>query len=157
MARYLLVDGHSVLFGVPDLARIHRREQRRARELLRARLERLHDISSWRVTLVYDGRRGQREGSVLAGTNNPMVVIYSSRGQTADSIIERLALQASDPTRVTVVTADGGERLAVQAAGAEVRDPLWLMAECEAVEREWNREVGRFLERDRKRGNRLFD
>ncbi|GAB4243265.1 MAG: hypothetical protein OHK005_07550 [Candidatus Methylacidiphilales bacterium] len=156
-ARYLLVDGHSVLFAVPELARIHRKEQRLARHLLRTRLERLHDISPWRVTLVFDGRLGQNDGSVLGGTANPMVVIYSRADQTADSIIERLTHQAPDPTRVTVVTADRAEQLTVEAAGAEVRSPEWLMAECSAIDQEWEREVMRHLEKGRTQGQRLFD
>lgn len=156
-ARYLLVDGHSVLFAVPELAQVHRTNQRRARQLLQTKLERLHDISHWRVTLVFDGRQGHHDGSVLSGTANPMVVIYSRADQTADSIIERLTQQANDPARVTVVTADRAEQLMVEAAGAEVRSPEWLMAECSARDSEWTREVTRALERGRGRGQRLFD
>jgi predicted RNA-binding protein with PIN domain len=155
--RYLVVDGHSVLFSVPDYARLHLAEPRKARHLLQNHLARLHDTSHWRVTLVYDGRRGTDDFPILAATKNPMVVIYSRQGQTADSIIERLTLQVDDPSRVSVVTADRAEQITVEAAGAEVHSPSWLVSELQRNDQIWQSFLSSALNEKTKQRHRLFD
>jgi predicted RNA-binding protein with PIN domain len=127
---YLVVDGHSVIFQLPDLRACHQRQPRLARLELQARLARLHDSGPWLVTLVFDGRQGGRDPAP-PGT---MPVIYSTQHQSADSIIERLVASAPDPRRVHVVTADHAEALTVEAHGATVHSPLWLEETCRASE-----------------------
>src|SRR5476651_305352 len=88
-ARYLVVDGHSVIFAWPDLRALHDRNRAAARKALADQLQRLHDITPWRVTLVLDGKLGT---AVSTGPARPtdMVISYATADQTADSIIERL-------------------------------------------------------------------
>jgi len=130
---YLLVDGHSVIFHWPDLRQLHAREPAKCRSTLISLLRQLHDGGHWLVTLVFDGKSGPRE----AADPGSMVVLYSTAGQTADSIIERLTAQVPDPGRVFVITADQAERLTVESLGAYVFSPDWLRDEIERNHLEW--------------------
>jgi len=128
-SRYLLVDGHSVIFHLPYLCHLHRNNPRKAREELRHSLEHLHDSSHWRVTLVYDGA-----GSKPDASREPrsMAIIYSAQGQTADSIIEQIVASQVDRDAILVVTADEAERQTVEALGANCTSPEWLEGEISA-------------------------
>ena len=55
-ARYLIVDGHSVIFAWPELRKLHARRSSLAREAL---LKQLRDYQDWtgvRVVAVFDGK-----------------------------------------------------------------------------------------------------
>ena len=87
--RYLVVDGHSVIFAWHDLRALHERNRALARKTLADFLRQMHDTTEWRVTLVLDGKLGT---VVKNPTPKPtdMVICYATADQTADSIIERL-------------------------------------------------------------------
>lgn len=126
MSRYLLVDGHSVIFNWQELCALHSRNSSQARDLLRRQLEDLHDSGEWRVTLVFDGK-----GEKVSEEKDPasMVVLYSQGDQTADSIIEKIVGQQKDRSNITVVTGDEAERQTIEALGAIVTSPDWLEGE----------------------------
>jgi predicted RNA-binding protein with PIN domain len=44
--RYLVVDGHSVIFAWPDLRALHERNRPAARKALADRLQQLHDTTA---------------------------------------------------------------------------------------------------------------
>ncbi len=127
--RYLVIDGHSVLFSWPELRGLHQRQPRQAREELIRRLEKFHDAGSWELTLVFDGKAG------TAPVRRPgdMVVAYSKRDQTADAVIEALVASQKDRSTVTVVTADEAEKTTVEALGGFCVSPEWLKLEMESV------------------------
>jgi predicted RNA-binding protein with PIN domain len=129
-ARYLVVDGHSVIFSWPELRGLHDRNRASARRTLAGQLGRLHDTSSWRVTLVLDGKMGgpAREGPART---DEMVVCYGTRDQTADSIIERLVAGSGRAGEILVVTADEVEKRTVESLGATGVSPEWLRQEME--------------------------
>ena len=130
--KYLLVDGHSVIYGWPELRALHLRQPNKCREVLIRLLTDLHDSSDWLVTLVFDGKTGPTEPA----QPGKLAVIYSKEGQTADSIIERLVGLAPDPARVFVVTADGAERVTVEALGAIAISPDRLTEELDLAGRD---------------------
>jgi predicted RNA-binding protein with PIN domain len=131
-ARYLVVDGHSVIFAWADLRALHDRNRAAARRALLERLQALHDSTSWRVTVVLDGTHGT---AVPTGPRQPsdMAVAYGTSDRTADSIIERLVASAAQASAVTVVTADEAERLCVESLGASTVSPAWLREELTAA------------------------
>src|ERR1700676_3796834 len=88
-ARYLVVDGHSVIFAWSDLRALHERNRAAARKALADRLQHLHDTTPWRVTLVLDGKLGTVVASGARQATD-MVISYATADQTADSIIERM-------------------------------------------------------------------
>jgi predicted RNA-binding protein with PIN domain len=129
-AHYLVVDGHSVIFAWADLRKLHDRNRASARKALIDRLQHLHDTTTWRVTLILDGKQGT---AVPMGSRKPtdMVVSYATADQTADSIIERLVAASGVAKEILVVTADEAERLTVESLGASTVSPDWLRRELE--------------------------
>jgi len=127
-AHYLVIDGHSVIFAWPDLRKLHEQNRSAARKALADRLQHLHDTTTWRVTLILDGKLG---GTSATGKRKPtdMVISYASADQTADSIIERLVAASGVAGQIVVVTADEAERLTVESLGAATASPAWLRKE----------------------------
>lgn len=119
-ARYLIVDGHSIIFTWPELRKLHARRSSLAREAL---LKQLRDYQDWtgvRVVAVFDGK-----GRKVESTSEPaeVQVFYSRSGQSADSIIERLTSRYGKRFDLTVATSDSMEAETVHACGAEWVSP----------------------------------
>lgn len=112
--RILLVDGHSMIFQWPDLTLQHARKTAVARETLIRMLTGLQDNSDWTVAVVFDGK-GVKPNE--ASEPHGIKVFYSKEGQTADSIIERLAAKYATEYDVTVATDDNLERTTVESLG----------------------------------------
>lgn len=103
--RSLIVDGYNVIHAHPDLAPLADTDL----DLARARLVELlaqHAVRrSVDVIVVFDGGGGTAE----APTEEEMLgvrVLFSRRGQSADALIESLAMASPDPGDVTVATSD---------------------------------------------------
>ena len=126
--RYLVIDGHSVIFAWADLRQLHDQNRAAARKALADKLQHLHDTTAWRVTLVLDGKLGT---AVPVGKRKPtdMVISYATADQTADSIIERLVAVSGMAEQILVITADEAERLTVESLGAATGSPDWLRRE----------------------------
>lgn len=114
--RYLIVDGHSVIFAWPELRALHERRSSLAREALIKRLRNYQDWTGVRVVVVFDG-----SGSTTTELSEPgeIQVFYSRDGQTADAVIERLASKYAADLDLIVATSDSMERQTVIASGAE--------------------------------------
>jgi predicted RNA-binding protein with PIN domain len=128
--KILLVDGHSMIFDWPDLAAMHARNTAAAREELVKRLTGLQDNTEWTVAVVFDGK-GVKASS--DGTPHGIAVFYSKSGQTADSIIERLAAKYAKDHEVTVATNDRLERTTAEAFGSNTISGMQLRAEMESA------------------------
>jgi uncharacterized protein len=118
--RYLIVDGHSIIFAWPELRKVHARRSSLAREAL---LKQLRDYQDWtgvRVVAVFDGK-----GKKVEATSDPaeVQVFYSRSGQSADAIIERLASKYAKQHDLMVATSDSMEAETVRACGAESISP----------------------------------
>jgi len=123
--RYLLVDGHSVIFAWPELRGVHEANPAQARELLCRRLRTYQDQTGERVVVVFDGKGAK----AASGRENPddIQIIYAPASRTADSIIERLAAQYGETYPLTVATADRLEQMTVFSFGALCIDPAQLL------------------------------
>ena len=119
-ARYLLVDGHSIIFAWPELRKLHARRSSLARETLIKQLRNYQDWTGMRVVVVFDGK-----GTKIEATSEPgeVQIFYSRSGQSADAIIERLASKYAQCFELTVATGDSMEAETVQACGAEWISP----------------------------------
>jgi uncharacterized protein len=118
--RYLLVDGHSIIFAWPQLRKLHQRRSSLAREALIKQLRHYQDWTGVPVVIVFDGK-----GSKVDTSSDPgdVQIVYSRRGQTADAIIERLASKYADRFELGVATSDSMEGQTVLASGAEWISP----------------------------------
>ncbi|MEO8044533.1 MAG: NYN domain-containing protein [Spartobacteria bacterium] len=121
--QYLLVDGHSIIFAWPELRSLHERRTSLAREALVKQLRDFQDWTGIRVVAVFDGR-----GTSVSHEAEPgeIQVFYSRLGQTADSIIERLASKYAERYRLIVATGDYLEQETASASGAETLSPEGL-------------------------------
>ena len=118
--RYLVVDGHSVIFAWPELRKIHERRSSLAREALTKQLRDYQDWTGVRVVIVFDGK-----GAQVSATSrcDDVQIFYSRSGQTADAIIERLASKYAERFDLRVATSDLREAETVHASGAEWLSP----------------------------------
>ena len=119
-ARYLIVDGHSVIFAWPELRKLHVRRSSLAREALVKRLRDYQDWTGVHVVVVFDGN-----GRKIETISDPaeVQVFYSRTGQTADAIVERLASKYAKRFELMVATSDSFEAETVVACGAEWISP----------------------------------
>jgi uncharacterized protein len=119
-SRYLIVDGHSVIFAWSELRKLQARRSSLAREALIKRLRDYQDWAGVRVVVVFDGK-----GRKIEATSAPadIQVFYSRTGQTADAIIERLASKYARRFELMVATSDSMEGETVEACGAEWISP----------------------------------
>ncbi len=115
--RYLIVDGHSVIFAWPELRKLHNRRTALAREELIKQLTQYQDASDVRVVAVFDGK-----GEAANRTDEPggIQIFYSAAGQTADAIIERLVAKYAGKYELMVATSDFMEQQTATSFGALV-------------------------------------
>ena len=123
--RYLLVDGHSVIFAWPELRVLHDRRTSLARDALVSTLRHYQDWTGIHVVVVFDG-----QGTSIGQTSHAgdIQIFYSRSGQTADSIIERLAGKYAHQFLLTIATSDRLEQETASAFGAECISPEMLRA-----------------------------
>jgi len=119
-ARYLIVDGHSIIFAWPELRTLHERRASAARDELIKRLRNYQDWTGVRVVIVFDGK-----GTKVSTTSDPgdLQIFYSRSGQTADAIIERVANKYAEQFELMVAISDTMEAETVQACGAQWISP----------------------------------
>src|SRR2546430_16574776 len=121
--RYLIVDGHSVIFAWPELRKLQARRSALAREALLKQLRHYQDWTGVRVVIVFDGKGKKIDASSEPGE---VQIFYSRTGQSADAIIERLASKYAKQFELMVATSDSLEAETVQACGAEWISPEGL-------------------------------
>ncbi|MEY2496902.1 MAG: uncharacterized protein QOD12_458 [Verrucomicrobiota bacterium] len=127
---YLIVDGHSVIFAWPELRQLHARRTSLARDALVKKLRDYQDWTGVRVAVVFDGK-----GSTVSASADPgeIQIFYSREGQTADSVIERLASKYAPRFKLLVATSDVLEQETASASGAECISAealRWLLDEA---------------------------
>ncbi len=113
---YLIVDGHSVIFAWPELLELHQRRTSLARDVLVKKLRDYQDWTGVRAIVVFDGKGAAVEASSEPGE---IQIFHSRLGQTADSIVERLASKYGSQFRLLVATNDYLEQQTTTACGAE--------------------------------------
>jgi hypothetical protein len=128
----LIVDGHSIIFAWPVLRKLQARRASLARDALIKQLEHYQDWTGIRVAVVFDG-----SGSRATEESEPhdVQIFYAARGQSADSIIERLASKYAARFEITVATSDSLEKETVNACGAICISPDELRRRLETVEK----------------------
>src|SRR5437868_15395101 len=114
-ARYLIVDGHSVIFAWPDLRKLHQKRTSLAREALIKRLRDYQDWTGVHAVVVFDG---QGTNVTAAAHPHDVQIFYSRKGQTADAVGERLASKYASDHDLMVATSDLLERQTVTSRGA---------------------------------------
>lgn len=138
--RFLIVDGHSIIFAWPELREMHDRKTALARERLVKTLTEYQDYSGVRVVLVFDGR-----GQSVSEVTEPggIQIFYSNTGRTADQIVERLCAKYAATYTITVATADALEQQTVISFGAQCTGAEGLRKLVQSARNEFAAEVKR--------------
>lgn len=115
--KILLVDGHSAIFALSEFRSLHRGPTRRVARLeLIKWLQRFADLSDWNTVVVFDGKQAER--GIEGGKDTNVLVLYSRDGETADSVIERLAARFAEKDDVYVASNDHMVRTTCAVFGA---------------------------------------
>ena len=121
--QYLLVDGHSIIFAWPELRLLHDRRTSLARDALVRQLRDFQDWTGLHVVVVFDGKGAKVSQEAHPGE---IQIFYSRAGQTADTIIERLASKYAERFDLLVATGDYLVQETTSASGAETISPEGL-------------------------------
>ncbi len=136
--RYLIVDGHSVIFAWPELRKLHARRTESARDELIKLLTDYQDASGVHVVAVFDGRGAKANEDTAPGG---IQIFYSASGQTADSIVERLVAKYASQHEITVATDDHMEQQTATTFGALVVSTDGLRPWLEDAQRDLARRI----------------
>jgi uncharacterized protein len=119
----LIVDGYNVIHAWPELAPIIKRgHAEEARRRLIVMLGEYAAATGERVTVVFDAHGRARDHGV-GETVDGVLVLFGSKGQSADHVIERrvsIASRRGDAGRVTVASGDRLQRDLVMGMGGAV-------------------------------------
>jgi hypothetical protein len=136
--RYLIVDGHSVIFAWSELRKLHTRRTELARNELVKILTDYQDASGVHVVAVFDGKGLKANEDTAPGG---IQIFYSATGQTADSIIERLVAKYASQHEITVATDDHMEQQTATTFGALVVSAEGLRPWLEDAQRDLARRI----------------
>lgn len=136
----LIIDGYSLAHRDPETKLIVKRDLRRAREILIEKVSRTATALATHVTIVFDGQQGS---GTLPGGLQALEILYTSAGQTADDLIERIVHQAGNPANWMVVTNDRRERETVMAAGVHTMSCAVFIEECTRLARQQHQTIKR--------------
>jgi hypothetical protein len=141
----ILVDGYSLLHAWPELVPDAPRHSATAREALIRVLTQYADSIGTPVTLFFDGAGASKE-TPEAISPNPLEVVFSRKGKTADDLIERVAYRLKPHGEALAVTNDYAERDTVISMGGMaqscedfVQDVDRVLREREAFVKKHNR------------------
>jgi predicted RNA-binding protein with PIN domain len=117
VGRDILIDGYNVIKNTPSLRAIEVKNFAAARELLISQLVNRYRHTPHQVIVVFDG-----SGTTQQVSHDRRVrIIYSRLGETADSVIARLAAEAQAAGREVEMYSDDREvQRAIAAQGGDV-------------------------------------
>jgi uncharacterized protein len=119
MVRYILIDGYNVIRADPRLSSLENVSLEHARTVLIQTVGSAPRLANDRVTVIFDGGRGERT-NIHGHRVGRIEVVYSARGQTADDVIVGQAKSLGGQERVVVVSNDVDVRERCRAHGCEV-------------------------------------
>jgi predicted RNA-binding protein with PIN domain len=137
----ILVDGYSLLHHWPELAPGKPRHSMEARDELIRVLTLYRDATHTPITIVFDGA-GKSPGTAFPSTPD-LEILYSRSGQTADQIIERVAVRMQEFGEVLAVTDDYAERDTVSYHGGLASSCANFIDTVERALEEQGRDIAR--------------
>jgi predicted RNA-binding protein with PIN domain len=133
VGREILVDGYNIIRRNPTFKVAGPTALAAARERLIGQLVSRYRHTPHQVTVVFDGAGNVEQVS----TDRRVRIIYSRQGETADSVIARLAKETRAAGREVEMYSDDGEvRDAVSAQGGEARSSEQLATQLNAAPRD---------------------
>lgn len=117
MEDYLIVDGYNIINAWPELIELKEINLDHARKHLIDVLSNYRALKGNKVLIVYDGHQ-VKGGVEKKETITGIEVIYSSEGETADMVIEKIVPTLPKHSLVCVATSDWTEQRIVLGKGA---------------------------------------
>lgn len=132
----ILVDGYNVIRNTPGMAAAEKLSLEAGREALRAQIVARYRHTPHRVIVVFDGDGPAESVTALRGMTRGRVV-FTRRGETADSAIARLAARERQGGAEVVCVSDDLEvRTAVSSLGGSAARVGDLAAQLNAPDRQ---------------------
>ncbi|MCP3954498.1 MAG: hypothetical protein GY697_20120 [Desulfobacterales bacterium] len=119
MPIHIIIDGYNLIRQSLDLSRLDRHDLQAGREALIDLLSGYKKIKSHKITVVFDGTRAPGftpERDWCKG----IAVVFSRRGETADSVIKQMAAREREAS--LVVSSDRDVTAFAEARGAAIID-----------------------------------
>jgi len=135
MGEYLIVDGYNVIFAWPELEELKKTGLENARLKLIDILISHAALTGLQIIVVFDAHR-VKDVQQRVENEHGLRVIYTAEGETADTLIERLAGELSGRDTVYVATSDWAEQRMIFGRGAYRITPKELSRWVERVEKE---------------------
>ena len=132
MRPLLIVDGYNVIGAWREAKKKYTIDE--ARDKLTHLLAEYSGYRAVEVVLVFDGYKSDKLSTTIE-KQGPLTVVYTRHGETADSYIERLAVQSPRYRTIRVATSDGAIQNMALGAGATRITSRELLIEIEQAHR----------------------
>ena len=132
MQDYLIVDGYNIIYAWPQFERFTSSEIEHARSRLVAILADYASVQGQKVVVVFDAYR-RKSAADRTEFDSGVEVIYTKHGETADTLIERLAGELLTQGNVYVATSDWAEQGIIFGRGAYRITPGELLTRVNEV------------------------
>jgi predicted RNA-binding protein with PIN domain len=154
MSLHIIIDGYNLIRNSPSLKELDRRDIQLGREALVDRLASYRKIKPHRITVVFDGISAPAFSSGKE-TVKGIQIVFSRQGQTADSVIKKMARKerekavvvSSDREIIASATSSRSATLSVEA----FEDRL-LMADYAALKGDEDGNAGGWVPTTKKKG-----
>ena len=154
MPLHIIIDGYNLIRNSPTLKELDRRDIQLGREALVDRLVSYRKIRPHKITVVFDGISAPAYSSGKDAVKG-IQIVFSRRGQSADSVIKKMARKERE--KAVVVSSDR-EIMASAAASrsatlsVEEFENRLLMADYAAVKGGDDRSTGGWVPTTKKKG-----
>lgn len=114
----LIIDGYNIINQWPQLKAMLRGNLSLARDSLINIIQQFCDFSGQEAVVVFDGRAKEGDFYPYQDTTGRLKVVFSRKGETADTVIERLVYNRDKKNTVLVASADRALRNIIFGLGA---------------------------------------
>lgn len=121
MPIHIIIDGYNLIRQSTDLSRLDRNDLQAGREALIDLLAGYKKIKAHKITVVFDGTNAPGF-SLRRNWTRGIAVIFSRQGETADSVIKKMA--ANENEGALVVSSDRAVTASAQSEGSATIDSL---------------------------------
>lgn len=138
----LIIDGYNIIHAWDELKGLLNDSCDAAIGRLVDIMVNYHGFTRKKLLIVFDAYR-MKGAATRFRKDEPISVIFTSEGETADMYIEKFAHENSGKYRMTVATSDGLEQLHVFSQGAVRMSAAELLGEVERVNRQIREHIDR--------------
>ncbi|WP_031517269.1 NYN domain-containing protein [Desulfofalx alkaliphila] len=156
MPNYYVIDGYNVIHAWPEFENIRETALDHARDKLISIMANFAAATESHVTVVFDAHL-VKSGIEHMEKRFNIKVYYTSQGETADALIERLVGELSLKGRVYVATSDWDEQRIIFGRGAYRLTPKELATLIKRIKKETRRHAATDLPAEDYLENRLQD